>query len=286
MWAKFDDQFYLNPKNASMDRDEQDIYMAGIVYCNGQLTDGFIPTSTVKMLCAWAKLPDKANAQAIAQRLVEHNYWEVVDGGFMVHDFLDWNISKAEAMALKEAKSEAGRRGGQANVAKRQASAQASAQANPKQNSTPYPFPYQSLKEITTATIPERLSNSALFCKITNMAYIPSGSMEAVMTALDALKDKYKDDQELIAFLVPFWNSWRSRKTKDGRSFSELNCAWLTDWAAAGKIPPVSNAVPPGKNGKRAETDVSKLMETEEGKRKFRESWNLPAPAEGDKENG
>lgn len=88
------------------------------------------------------------------------------------------------------------------------------------------------------ASFPERLSNVQLFCKITNMSYIPSGSMPAVMTALDALKQKYKDDPGLIAFLSPFWESWKGRRTKDGRKFSELNCAWLTDWAATGSIPP------------------------------------------------
>lgn len=150
MWSKLDDQFYLNTKNATIDRDEQDLYMAGLVYCNGQLTDGFIPTAVVQMLCIWAKIPYEANAQAIANHLVEHRYWENAEGGFMVHDFLDWNISKAEALELKQARSDAGKRGGlvsaaksHAKQAKRQASAQASAQAKSKQSSTQsqYPIP-------------------------------------------------------------------------------------------------------------------------------------------------
>lgn len=136
MWSKLDDQFYLNPKNAVMDRDEQDLYIAGIIYCNGQLTDGFIPASVLFMLCAWAKIPleanAKANAEAIASRLVKHNFWELVDGGYSVHDFLDWNMSRAEVTALKQARSEAGRRGG----SKSQAQRKAIASANAKQNST------------------------------------------------------------------------------------------------------------------------------------------------------
>lgn len=136
MWAKLDDQFYLNKKNATIDRDEQDLFFAGIIYCSGQLTDGFIPSEKLMQLYIWAKLPLEANivanAQAIAQRLVDHCYWEIVAGGYNVHDYLDWNMSKEEVLALKAARTEAGRRGGNKSQAKRQASAQAKL----KQNST------------------------------------------------------------------------------------------------------------------------------------------------------
>ena len=149
MWAKIDDQFYLGKKAARIDRDEQDLYLASLVYCNGQLTDGFVPAANLMLLYVWAKLPmeanAQANAQAIASRLVEHDLWELVDGGFQVHDFLDWNPSREDVLALKAARSEAGKRGGQHSVAKRQASAQASAQAKPKQNPTPSPSPSQEI---------------------------------------------------------------------------------------------------------------------------------------------
>jgi DnaD/phage-associated family protein len=156
MWSKFDDQFYLNPKSAMMDRDEQDLYFAGIIYCNGQLTDGFIPVGVLVMLCTWAKIPLDANPQAIAQaiasHLVEHNFWHSVEGGYQVHDFLEWNASKEEVTALKNARSEAGRRGGQKSSAQKtqsEALAQASAQAKSKQNSTQSPSQSQSQSQNT-----------------------------------------------------------------------------------------------------------------------------------------
>jgi hypothetical protein len=134
MWSKFDDQFYMNPKIASLGRDEQDLYIAAIIYCNGQLTDGFIPAGAIPMLSAWAKI--EANAQAIAYHLLEAGLWENSANGYQIHDFLDWNMSKADVLAMKAARSEAGKRGGLKSVAKRQASASASAQAKLKQNST------------------------------------------------------------------------------------------------------------------------------------------------------
>jgi hypothetical protein len=156
-WAKIDDQFYLGLKNAAIDRDEQDIYLASLVYCNGQLTDGFIPYATLMQLCVWAKIPieanAQANAQAIASRLVEHDFWEYADGGYRVHDFLDWNPSRAEVLALREARSQAGKQGGQRSAAKRQASAQADAKqvlkqtaskTEAKSNPVPVPVPVNS----------------------------------------------------------------------------------------------------------------------------------------------
>lgn len=167
MWSKFDDQFYLNPKNACIDRDAQDLYMAAIIYCNGQLTDGFVPNGVLVMLCAWAKIPLDSNPQAIAQaiasRLVEHNFFEIADNGYMIHDFLDWNMSREEAIALKSARTEAGRRGGMASVAKRQASAQAKS----KQKSTPNQTPNQNhLNDSLEGKISEMLDTwKALFPK-------------------------------------------------------------------------------------------------------------------------
>lgn len=117
MWSKFDDQFYLNPKNALIDRDEQDLHIAAIIYCNGQLTDGFVPNGALPMLFAWAKLSDGlANAKAIASRLVEHCYWEIAENGYQIHDWADWNLTRDEVLALKAERSEAGRRGGLAKA--------------------------------------------------------------------------------------------------------------------------------------------------------------------------
>lgn len=149
-WAKIDDQFYLGLKNAAIDRDEQDLYVASLVYCNGQLTDGFIPNSILMQLYLWAKIPLEANAeakaQAIASRLVEHEFWHVVDGGYQVHDFLDWNPSRADVMALREARSEAGKRGGEHSAAARQAKASktasnCSSKTEAKFNPVPVPVP-------------------------------------------------------------------------------------------------------------------------------------------------
>lgn len=126
MWSKLDDQFYLNPKNTLIDRDEQDLHIAAIVYASGQLTDGFIPVGVLPMLCIWAKISvanDVAIAKqvpevcySIATRLVEHCYWENAEGGYQIHDFLEYNPSREEVLELRNARKEAGRRGGLAKA--------------------------------------------------------------------------------------------------------------------------------------------------------------------------
>jgi len=153
-WAKLDDQFYLNPKNAPIDRDEQDLYIAGLVYCNGQLTDGFIHESKLMQLYIWAKLPFEANAlanaQAIASRLLEHEMWEIASNGYQVHDFLDWNPSKSEVLALRKARSEAGKLGGERSGEARRAESKqlleqmpskSSSKNEAKTNPVPVPVP-------------------------------------------------------------------------------------------------------------------------------------------------
>lgn len=57
----------------------------GIQYANNHGTDGFLPAH---------KVARRIHLQT-AQALVEVNLWEPIEGGYCVHDFLDWNPSAA-----------------------------------------------------------------------------------------------------------------------------------------------------------------------------------------------
>jgi hypothetical protein len=149
MWAKIDDQYYLNPKNDTVDRDEQDLHLAAIVYANMKRTRGFIAKGRLLMLCVWAKIPEanEAKAEAIASHLVEHRYFDEAPGGYQIHDFGDWNKSQEELDAIRDARSEAGRRGGVASGASRR-SKRSKSEPNPEpntnQNTNPSPYPVNS----------------------------------------------------------------------------------------------------------------------------------------------
>lgn len=267
MWTRIDDQFYLQTKNARIDRDSQDLYLAGLVYASGQLTDGMIPAEKLTLLAIWAKLPSEANIQAIAQALVQANFWHVLENGdYLIHDFLDYNPSRAEVEALREARSEAGRRGGQKTASKRasksQAIAMASDQAKLQQSSTPSPYPYP-LKEVVvvngeTPKIPVGDYAIRVWNKITGMFTIPAKDIDKVLPALEALYYQHgKDEAKLIEFLKPYYQSWISRKAANGLPYSKTNCTWLYDWAVAGEIPEPSAGRAAAKPSKETKQDRS-----------------------------
>lgn len=101
----------------------------------------------------------------------------------------------------------------------------------------------------TTPTfIPQvnQLDYTRVFCKVTGMSCIPGSEIQKVLPALEALQVKYPQEQELIDYLIPFWQNWIKRRTKDGRLYSKTNCTWLYDWAVAGVIPENGNgSIPP-----------------------------------------
>jgi hypothetical protein len=67
------------------------LFVCGIWYCCEHLTDGLIPREAVPMLAPGLPTPEKH-----AARLVEIGLWREHADGYEVHDFLEWNKSRAE----------------------------------------------------------------------------------------------------------------------------------------------------------------------------------------------
>jgi len=137
-WVKLDDGFPFHRKSILAGKDGRALYVTALCWTSGQLTDGFIDAAAIAMLAATS---DVANAEANAKQLVNVGLWEVVDGGYQIHDYHDYNPPASKVKAIRRARSEAGRRGGIASGSKRQANAQANASANSKRNPTPSPSP-------------------------------------------------------------------------------------------------------------------------------------------------
>ena len=70
---------------------------------------------------------------------------------------------------------------------------------------------------------------------ITGKNGMPASDQPKIIEAIDKLRPRYKTEEELIAYLKPYWEYWLSKKTKDGRPFSKSNAAWLFDWAVMGE---------------------------------------------------
>ena len=94
-------------------------------WCSRQLNDGVIPEAV------WLK---RTGSPKVRKELLAALV-DVVDGEYVMHDYLEHQRSRAQVEALKAKRAEAGRRGGLARAAN-QANAEASASANGRQSGT------------------------------------------------------------------------------------------------------------------------------------------------------
>jgi hypothetical protein len=114
MWAKLDDGLLDHPKievagvafGGSYGRlIALGLYTTSIIYANKHLTDGFLSSATVQRLAG-----RKAAGIMVAAKL-----WDVVEGGYRIHDFHDHNPKAEDVRVTREevrqAKSAAGKKG-------------------------------------------------------------------------------------------------------------------------------------------------------------------------------
>jgi hypothetical protein len=124
-WVKIDDQFPNHPKLLAAGPLAMLLNICALCYAGQYLTDGFIPHAAVAKLVnlngiseATGGVPgmfecmDEPDAYVLAARLVAVNLWEEVPGGYQIHDYLEYNPSRAEVKAKQNEWRESGRRGG------------------------------------------------------------------------------------------------------------------------------------------------------------------------------
>ena len=119
MWAKFDDQYPENRKLRVASEHVLVLHFLSILRASFLESDGRLTASDLGIVFEQSKIPRAKRAEAlkdaVAARLIEE-----VDGGYLVHDFLDYNPSHEELEAKRRtgAKRLAGwRRNGRRNVA-------------------------------------------------------------------------------------------------------------------------------------------------------------------------
>ena len=92
-WVKFDDELPQNPKLRSVSDHARWTYISAICYSGHHLTDGFIPDSMLLLL---------DGTKRIATALVGAGLWEKVPGGWHIHDYEEYNRTRAQAAAASE----------------------------------------------------------------------------------------------------------------------------------------------------------------------------------------
>jgi len=96
-WALTSDDWWRHPKTIGMPLSVRGLWSAAQSWCMDQLSDGKVPTETIKML---------GGTKAQAAELVKRGLWEEVPGGYVFHDWHDANPT-VESIMLKRAKGSA-----------------------------------------------------------------------------------------------------------------------------------------------------------------------------------
>jgi len=100
-WSKLDDEFYDHPKVVEAGTLGAGMFTICLSYVGRKLTDGFIATAMIRRLCA-----DLDDPIALADRLVDVGLFERAEGGYQIHDYLEYNPPAAKILAERYAAKE------------------------------------------------------------------------------------------------------------------------------------------------------------------------------------
>src|SRR5262252_3907697 len=119
-WVRLDDEFDEHPKIARLGPFGAWLQIQALCYCNRNLTDGFLPAATarglVAKLAAWEDDAGRIWKPSLTcgmqgldadefdwvALLVQARVWVVVPGGYQLHDFDQYQPTKAEVFAERE----------------------------------------------------------------------------------------------------------------------------------------------------------------------------------------
>jgi hypothetical protein len=156
-WTRLDEDFPQHPKIVAAGEWAELIHIHALIYSNHYLTDGFIPTEAVPTLTRV-----RSHVEPSIKALVKLGVWVPVEGGYAIHDFLEYQPSKAEVLAKRKQKASSGQAGGLAR-AKRMASERL-AEGQAKSKPVPVPGPIRDSLETKHVgrTVPRGTTNGAL----------------------------------------------------------------------------------------------------------------------------
>jgi hypothetical protein len=86
-WVQIDDGMADHPKIMSLSHGAFRLQIEGLCFANRNLTDGHVP-----------RLAAHRHGKRYAAELVAAGVWDAVDGGYMIHDYAEYQPSKAEVL--------------------------------------------------------------------------------------------------------------------------------------------------------------------------------------------
>jgi hypothetical protein len=100
-WVRIDDQLHAHPKIRHAWRSEPaslGLHLLALSYVGAYLTDGNVPAEFVS-----DQLPGAAKRNRAVKALEEAGLWERNGTGWTIHDYLDFNESRAKVLAKRRA---------------------------------------------------------------------------------------------------------------------------------------------------------------------------------------
>jgi len=109
-WVRIDDKFTEHPKLVQAGPLGVAMQIAALCYANRHLTDGELPANIVARfmptVCYDPETGEEITWRDVADRLVEIGIWHKTDGGYLIHDYLEYQPSKADVEAERAAARE------------------------------------------------------------------------------------------------------------------------------------------------------------------------------------
>lgn len=106
-WARLDDRLNDDAKFRSLSDGAFRLWICGLVYCQKNLTDGFIPEHEVETFKVRAKRsPCVVELCTPLVQISKGPLWHRVETGYQMHDYLHWNDSREKVVAERAAAKE------------------------------------------------------------------------------------------------------------------------------------------------------------------------------------
>ena len=226
-WTRIDDEFRTNIKIRKAGPDGVLLYLFGLVYCNTNLTDGYIDNVFLPQILAdaFCKTP-----KATVKKLIDCGLWIEIEGGYQVNDFLEYNFSKEEVEKRRQAKVEAGRKGGLSTTGSKLPSedeaefitdAQADAQAKFKPipiSHNPSPNPQKNPTN-PSSSIAEKSDDDDLYSRYETISVCTPEVRKAIDRAADsygaawvkdAIAEAVNHEAKSFAYVAKVLASWKA----------------------------------------------------------------------------
>lgn len=95
-WIKVMNSLPSHPKILRAGERAAWLYVCGLCYANEHLTDGYIDKAVLVVAAPGVKAPER-----LAAELVDAGLWDVVDGGWQVHDYGDHQRTAAQVKNIR-----------------------------------------------------------------------------------------------------------------------------------------------------------------------------------------